>query len=85
MTEISLLIIIYMSTMQLEWQEHCLSSEKLISMLKERLEAIRKELREQDVLKEDLHADLQVVQEDLKTFKIESKQDQCKISEVKNF
>lgn len=66
----------------LEWQEHCLSSEKLISMLKERLEAIRKELREQDVLKEDLHADLQVVQEDLKTFKIESKQDQCKISEL---
>lgn len=73
----------------LEWQDHCMSSEKLITMLKERLESGRKEVQEQDVLKEKLQADLQAVKqdlhavrEDLKMYKLQSKQDKHKMNEL---
>ena len=67
---------------QLEWQEHCVSAEKLTAALKERLEAVRQELKEQGTVKEELQSDLLATREELKTFKIRSKQDQYKINEV---
>ena len=60
-----------------------MSSERLTAVLKERLEATRKELQEQDVLKEEMRADLEATREDLKTFKAQSSQDQYKINQVR--
>ena len=60
-----------------------MSSEKLTAMLKERLEATRKELQEQSMLKEEMEADLLTTREDLKTARIQNKQDQFKMNEVR--
>ena len=51
-------------------------------MLKERLEGIRQEVLEQDAQRGRLRNELQATREDLKTFKLLSKQDSHKMKEV---
>ena len=54
-------------------------------MLKERLEGIRKEVQDQDHHRGQLQADLQTAREDLKVFKVQSKQEKHKMNEVGDF
>lgn len=67
----------------MEWQEHCASSEKLITTLKDRLEATRNELQERDVLNQEMQFDLQRMAEDLRISRMERNRDLEKIDEVR--
>ena len=71
-----------LSQLQAEWREHCASSDKLVDMLKERLEVTKLELQEQDTLKDEIDGDLQGMRKALKT---QERQHQLKTTSVRKF
>lgn len=67
---------------QLEWQRRCESSEKIIEVLQDRLESARRQLQDQDVLKEQLQTELKIVAEELQIIRTQREQDLEKIDKV---
>ena len=66
----------------MEWQEHCATSEKLVALLKERLEASRRDLYDQDTLNQDMQSELHNTTEQLKVTRMEREQDLEKMDQV---
>ena len=68
--------------LQLDWQGRLEASERMVSVLQERLESTRSQLYDQDQLVEQLRADLQVTAEELQYWKEQRSQDLEKLEQV---
>ena len=68
--------------LQLDWQGRLEASERMVSVLQERLENTRSQLYDQDQLVEQLRADLQVTAEELQYWKEQRSQDLEKLEQV---
>ena len=75
-------IAIILSLSQLDWKERLESSERMVSVLQERLEATRSQLYDQDKLVSQLRSDLQVDAEELTYWKEQRGQDMEKLEQV---
>lgn len=67
---------------QLDWQGRLEASERMVSVLQERLESTRSQLYDQDKLVEQLRSDLQVAAEELRYWKEQRTQDLEKLEQV---
>lgn len=68
--------------LQLDWQGRLEASERMVSVLQERLESTRTQLYDQDQLVEQLRSDLQVTVEELQYWKEQRSQDLEKLEQV---
>lgn len=68
--------------LQLDWQGRLEASERMVSVLQERLESTRSQLYDQDKLVEQLRSDLQVAAEELQYWKEQRTQDLEKLEQV---
>ena len=68
--------------LQLDWQGRLEASERMVSVLQERLESTRTQLYDQDQLVEQLRSDLQVTAEELQYWKEQRSQDLEKLEQV---
>lgn len=69
--------------LQLDWKERLEASERMVSVLHERLESTRSQLYDQDKLVGQLRSDLQVAAEELQYWKEQRSQDMEKIEQVR--
>ena len=67
---------------QLDWKERLEASERMVSVLQERLETTRSQLYDQDKLVGQLRSDLQVDAEELHYWKEQRGQDMEKLEQV---
>ncbi len=68
--------------MQTEWQERSESSERLVSVLQERLDSTRSQLHDQERLNGQLNSDLSLTTEELVFWKDQKLQDVEKLDQV---
>ena len=66
----------------MDWQGRLEASERMVSVLQERLESTRSQLYDQDKLVEQLRSDLQVAAEELQYWKEQRTQDLEKLEQV---